>query len=238
MAIDLSKVGTQTAPRKPMRGSPTGRLNDDLRRDGYVCATPAEWGAGLISTSLADWAAFADSWGRLDLDPWMGDGHRRFAALSIEVGSIRRKPHQPLDRSRLHIDQSRLHNRLNGGDARWFSPVEREVAANTVTTALLRIGEALAGALVGWIEHAWHVEMHQFRMVADGTEPRHPTPEGLHRDGVSAVLMVLAGRRLRHCVSPVIAAAGDRPAWRDALVLTFRPTKAYLSFTLKETCHG
>ena len=42
---------------------------------------------------------------------------------------------------------------------------------------------------------AWHVEVHQFRIEArQGVEGR-PTPEGMHRDGVDHVLVLLIGRR-------------------------------------------
>jgi hypothetical protein len=161
---------------------------------------------------------------------------------------------------------------LNGGFVRWFSPVERAIGYHPVTINLLQIGEALAGALAGWTEPAWHAEMHQFRIAADAMEAGHPTHEGLHRDGVSAVLMMLVGRhnvagrvttitedgrfvaevtlsqprsavllddsRLHHCVSPITAADSDRPGWRDALVLTFRPDRTFSSPALKETHDG
>ena len=256
-------------PRQPIGCCPAAARIEDLTEDGYLYGAPAEWSAGQISSDPHSWTTFAQSWERLDLDRWMGDGggyrRRRFAAFHLEDGSISRKAHQP------HY-QSLEHNRLNGGRARWFSPVEPGIAAHPVTINLLQVGEALAGALAGWTEHAWHAEMHQFRIAADATEAGHPTPEGLHRDGVFAGLMMLVGRhnvtdgvttitqngrfitevtlshprngvflddrRLHHCVSPVTTADGERPGWRDALVLTFRPDQTFSSPTLKETSHG
>jgi hypothetical protein len=41
----------------------------------------------------------------------------------------------------------------------------------------------------------WHVEAHQFRIEAHAGEAGQPTPEGMHRDGVDFVLVMLIGRR-------------------------------------------
>jgi hypothetical protein len=41
---------------------------------------------------------------------------------------------------------------------------------------------------------SWHVEVHQFRIEAHPGEAGHPTPEGLHRDGVDFVLVLLIRR--------------------------------------------
>ena len=48
--------------------------------------------------------------------------------------------------------------------------------------------ERLAGAV------AWHVELHQFRIEALPGMPGMPTPEGMHRDGVDYVLVLLVSR--------------------------------------------
>ena len=42
---------------------------------------------------------------------------------------------------------------------------------------------------------AWHIEVHQFRIEARSGESGQPTPEGMHRDGVDFVLVLLIGRR-------------------------------------------
>ena len=41
---------------------------------------------------------------------------------------------------------------------------------------------------------AWHVEMHQFRIEARPGQSGKPTPEGMHRDGVDWVLVLLVSR--------------------------------------------
>lgn len=273
MRIEISEappfpVACDDRRLSPLSGHRPGRFAESLQQHGYASISPADWGEPLAKTSRADWTRFARSWDRLGDDHWMGDGgryrRRRFAAFSVEDGEIVRKPHQP------HF-QSRRYNRLNGGCARWFSPVETEIADHGVTHGLLRIGEEFANALVGWACRSWHAELHQFRIDATN-EIGQPSPEGPHRDGVTAVLMMLVERRnvcggvttllekrrfvtelaltrplqaivlddarLLHNVSPVMACEEGSPAWRDALVITFRPERTCEPIAIKETCHG
>lgn len=187
MVFDLDSV-TPAPIRTSIRCCPATTRIETLKTDGYLGGSAAQWSAGPIAIDFSDWTTFAQSWERLDPDYWMGDGggyrRRRFAALHLEEGSISRNRHHP------HY-QIRQHNRLNGGFVRSFSPVERAIGNHPITIILLQIGEALAGALAGWTEPAWHAEMHQFRIAAAAG---HPTPEGLPRDGVSAVLMMMVGQ--------------------------------------------
>jgi hypothetical protein len=41
---------------------------------------------------------------------------------------------------------------------------------------------------------AWHVEMHQFRIETRAGQEGRPTPEGMHRDGVDWVLVLMVRR--------------------------------------------
>ena len=54
---------------------------------------------------------------------------------------------------------------------------------------------------------AWHVEMHQFRIEARSAETGRPTPEGMHKDGVDYVLVLLINRR--NIASGVTTIHGD-----------------------------
>lgn len=168
-----------------------GRFADSLPRERYTSIAPADWGAPFGAIDRHTLASFAESWDRLVDDRWMGDGgryrRRRFAAFAVADGAITRKQHRP------HF-QKRAHNRLNGGISRWFSPVERMIGEHVVTSTLLRIGEELANALIGWAGCAWHAELHRFRIDASHQIGK-PSPEGLHQDGVTAVLMILIDRR-------------------------------------------
>ena len=168
-----------------------GRFYDSLLSEGYASIAPSDWDISLECMGDVDWATFSRSWDRLTEDRWMGDGgryrRRRFASFAVDGGDIRRKPHQA------HF-QRREHNQLNGGVARWFSPVEEIIGNHAVTYTLLRIGEEFANALTGWTHQGWHAELHQFRIDAT-CQIGKPTPEGLHRDGVTGVMMMLIGRR-------------------------------------------
>jgi hypothetical protein len=140
---------------------------------------------------LTDWTAFAESWNRLELDTYMADGgryrRRRHAAFAAGCDGLARKPHRP------HY-QTLDYNPLHGGIERWFEPIEPAVGAGPTLTAILGYCEALFGALAPAVP-AWHVEVHQFRIEARAGEQGRPTPEGLHRDGVDYVLVLLVSRR-------------------------------------------
>lgn len=172
-------------------GDPSAPFVARLEASGFAHAVAAEWRSILTSSRLADWASFAASWQRLDPDRWMADGgayrRRRFATFTVRGGTVARKPHQA------HFQSSR-YNHLNGGVDRWFSPVETAIGDHPVTQALLTVGTAMANLLTGDQHSGWHAEMHQFRVAARAGEHAFPTPEGLHRDGVAAVLMMLVGR--------------------------------------------
>jgi len=141
---------------------------------------------------LSDWTAFAASWDRLDLDAYMADGgryrRRRHAVYAATPdGPIVRAPHQP------HF-QAIDYNPLNGGIARWFAPIEPAAGSGSSMTTILAYCRALFESLAS-ATPAWHIETHQFRIEARSGEEGRPTPEGLHRDGVDYVLVLLVGRR-------------------------------------------
>lgn len=143
------------------------------------------------SGSLADWEDFKASWDDLLLDTYMADGgryrRRRHAVFRVmPTGAIARQPHQP------HY-QGREYNQLNGGIERHFEPVTETIGASASLTTILRFCAGRFGSLAP-DARAWHVEVHQFRIEAKlGTEGK-PTPEGMHRDGVDFVLVLLINR--------------------------------------------
>jgi hypothetical protein len=100
-----------------------------------------------------------------------------------------RKPHQP------HY-QSRDYNELNGGIERWFQPITDDVAGGYCLHDILRLCFQLFDGLTPAASRpaSWHAECHQFRIEARDGEHGQPTPEGLHRDGVDWVLVMLVKR--------------------------------------------
>lgn len=173
--------------------SPGDKLQAALVRQGYVFVRGATMGAVLArSGALSDWDAFAASWDDLALDTYMADRgryrRRRHAVYGVTPdGATVRRPHQP------HY-QSLDYNPLNGGIARWFEPVAADIGDGTSLRTILGFCRTLFGGLAPSVR-SWHVEVHQFRIEARAGEAGRPTPEGMHRDGVDYVLVLLIRRR-------------------------------------------
>jgi hypothetical protein len=164
-----------------------------IARAGYAFVEASDMRAALARFgTLADWPAFTESWNDLEVDTYMGDGgryrKRRFGVWSAgRQGPIVRGPHQA------HY-QTLDYNTLNGGIERWFKPITEEIGAGATMRTVLEYCRTLFGRLVPDTE-AWHIEAHQFRIEARPGEHGKPTPEGMHRDGVDYVLVLLINRR-------------------------------------------
>jgi hypothetical protein len=167
-------------------------LRQDLARSGFAFVTAPKMRAMFEAAGpLDDWAAFAASWDHLATDTYMADGgryrKRRHAVFEAKPkGAIARGPHQP------HF-QGLDYNSLNGGIERWFEPVDEIAGAGASMTTILGFCRDLFGALAPQVK-AWKVEVHQFRIEARTGETGQPTPEGMHRDGVDYVLVLLVKR--------------------------------------------
>ncbi|MGB7217779.1 MAG: 2OG-Fe dioxygenase family protein [Vicinamibacterales bacterium] len=172
---------------------PTATLLKLLTDDGYAFVRGAIMRPLLGAPgSLPDWPAFAASWNDLELDQYLED-HARFRRRRHAVytasadGRITREPHQP------HY-QSREYNALFGGIERWFAPVVPEMGAGASLLTILSFCRTLFGDLAPSVNQ-WRMEVHQFRIEAGPGQPGLPTPEGVHRDGVDFVLVLLVERR-------------------------------------------
>lgn len=191
------------APLPPPLAPPMAdAIASPLAASGFAFTRAACLHGLLDGAARRDWPAFAASWNDLGLDTYMADGgryrRRRHATLCVTPEAIRREPHQP------HY-QSRDYNALNGGVARWFEPVRTEVADGATVSGIIGLCRGVFGALSPGIP-AWHVELHQFRIEAGPGQPGQPTPEGMHRDGVDWVLVLLVGR---HNVASGVTAIHD-----------------------------
>ncbi len=164
-----------------------------LRESGFAFAPADEMRAALGEAALSDWGGFAGSWDDLGPDLYMADGgryrRRRHAAFAADVTGFTRKPDQP------HY-QSRDYNPLNGGVARWFAPMDEEVASHGALRAILHVSREVFRSVAPAERRPdpSHVELHQFRIEARADEVGQPTPEGMHRDGVDWVLVLLVAR--------------------------------------------
>ncbi len=165
-------------------------IADLVGRDGFAFLHDAEMRGVLEANGLSGWDTFAGSWNDLGLDTYMADGgryrRRRHAVFAATPDGIVRQENRP------HY-QSRDYNALNGGVARWFDPVTDAVAAMPAFTAILRTCQRVFDTLSPAVS-AWEVEVHQFRIEARPGQAGQPTPEGMHRDGVDWVLVLLVRR--------------------------------------------
>ena len=166
-------------------------VSESIRRHGFRFMPAAELRPLLERAGLDDWAAFAASWNGLALDTHLPDGHRyrrrRHGTFSARAGerAFRREAHQP------HY-QGIEYNRLVGGIERWFEPIEPAIASGATFAAIVSLGLDLYGRLKPGVD--WHIEAHQFRIEARPEASGQPTPEGVHRDGVDYVIVMLVDR--------------------------------------------
>jgi hypothetical protein len=194
-------------------------LPSALRGEKFV-RVPGGAMRGLVTAhgALTDWDAFAASWERLGPDTYMADGgryrRRRHAVFTCaDNGPILRAPHQP------HY-QSRDYNSLNGGVERWFEAVEDVIGNGPTCAALLALcRETFAETAPG--TKPWHIEMHQFRIEAKPGTAGKPTPEGMHRDGVDFVLVMMVKRTNIKSGETIMTSAEHKPLGQFTLIEPF-----------------
>jgi len=145
----------------------------------------------MAATPIGNDQEFLDSWNRLEQDQYMADGgkyrKRRHATYAIQYAGeqARLMPYQP------HY-QTVDYNPLNGGVARYFAPILDDLHHSLTLAALLEFGNRIFSQITA--NHNWHIELHQFRIEARDGKLAKPTPEGVHRDGVDFVIVVMIKR--------------------------------------------
>lgn len=165
-------------------------VTKELKARDYALI-PGQSLAAWCGVTSPQWEAFADYWNRLTLDQFMGDGGtyrlRRYGQFETDSdGTLRQLPHGP-------YEQPSYINRLNGGIAREFDPLEEGFARHTVLhgilNALLKIVNSVESS-----DTPWNVRLHPYRIVAKPGVAGQPTPEGLHRDGVHYIVSMMVKR--------------------------------------------
>jgi hypothetical protein len=162
-----------------------------IMRDGYCFVDGRMMRAWLATQgSLDDWDAFAGSWNQLGPDQYLAargrQRRRRYGVWTWRDREWVREAHQP------HY-QALAYNNLQGDIKRWFEPITDAVGTSGPMLAILRFVTALFGPLAPQVVR-WHLEVHQFRIEAALDAPGEPTPEGVHRDGVDYVLVLMIDR--------------------------------------------
>ncbi|WP_433573198.1 2OG-Fe dioxygenase family protein [Streptomyces sp. CA-251247] len=153
---------------------------------------PAAATVACLGVDEDQWRRFTSHWESLRADPYAAErGTRRLRRHGRFVFSApRRSFHllppatfvQPGDSNPLYVDVDRR-----------FDPLTSYFVADPVVGAVLRMLGRLATGLDG--SELWDVQVHPFRVIASADAEGLPTPEGLHRDGVTLVASLMVGRR-------------------------------------------
>ena len=178
-------------------------IKKSINKDGYahsgIKSNKMDFLKSLLSSidskNIQD---YKDSWNFLEQDQYMLDQgkyryrkHTVFSASSLDLYPIipqKNKPHFQ------HIN----YNELNGGIERWYKPIDKEVLINPCfyyqLLYPLKIFNALEKNNIEENFFEWYIEAHQFRIYAKNEEGK-PTPEGIHRDGVSYVYISMVQKK-------------------------------------------
>lgn len=162
-----------------------------LRHTGVFVMPPAD----LDRCTGADenaWTRFSSHWEELVPDRYAAElGTRRLRRYGHFLfrpadGYARLMPHrpfaQPEDSNPLYLERER-----------YFEPLTDIFVNDPLLHALLRLLGHVATALEDIAE--WSAKVTPFRVLASADAEGQPTPEGLHRDGVTLVTSLLVSRR-------------------------------------------
>ncbi|UXA08110.1 2OG-Fe dioxygenase family protein [Mycobacterium sp. SMC-2] len=137
-----------------------------------------------------EWTRFARHWQQLGPDPYAAElgvqRLRRYGQYSFRDGVLHPMP-------RRTFVQPEESNPLYIGKDRDFEPLTDSFARDPLLHKVINLLARVAGALDDVAD--WNVKVHPFRIRSLTDEGGHPTPEGMHRDGVTLVSSLLVGRR-------------------------------------------
>ncbi len=162
-----------------------------------ACLMPSFDVARSLGAGREEWIRFARHWEDLMPDPYAAElgvtRLRRYGQYGFRDGAVRPIPPsvfaQPDDSNPLYIGKDRV-----------FEPLTVEFARDPLLRSVVGLLARVAEALEPLDDAAeWNVKVHPFRTRsspgASGFGDGQPTPEGLHRDGVTLVSSLLIGRR-------------------------------------------
>ncbi|OBB96535.1 hypothetical protein A5782_04915 [Mycobacterium sp. 852002-40037_SCH5390672] len=145
-----------------------------------------------LGVGREEWMRFARHWRHLAPDPYAAQlgvqRLRRYGQFSFRDGILHPMPNgtflQPEDSNPLYI-----------GKGRDFEPLTDAFAADPLLHKVIKLLARVAAALDDITD--WNVKVHPFRIRSYDSKAGggRPTPEGMHRDGVTLVSSLLVGRR-------------------------------------------
>lgn len=143
-----------------------------------------------LEVGREEWTRFARHWRRLAPDPYAAElgvrRLRRYGQYSYRDGELHPVPIgaflQPEDSNPLYIGRDRR-----------FEPLTDAFAADPLLRKVIDLLARVADTLDDVTD--WNVKVHLFRIRSTSDDDGNPTPEGMHRDGVTLVTSLLVGRR-------------------------------------------
>lgn len=177
------------------------------------------------------WTRFAAHWDELVADRYAAElgtlRLRRYGHFLFDVndGTARPVAHRA-------FVQPEASNPLYVETDRHFEPLTDAFTKDALLQQITRLLGRIATSLDDTPE--WHVKVTPFRVLASTDDAGQPTPEGLHRDGVTLVTSLLVGRH--NAVggeSSVFDMAGQR-----LLATTLREPGTLLLGDDRRTLHG
>lgn len=182
-----------------------------------------------LGAGREDWKRFARHWERLAPDAYAAElgvrRLRRYGQYSFRDGALRPIPEhtfvQPEDSNPLYV-----------GRQREFEPLTAAFAGDPLLYKVIGLLSRVASALDDVVN--WNVKVHPFRTLSSMEQGGRPTPEGMHRDGVTLVSSLLVGRRNASGGESTVCDADGR----ELLVTTLADPGALLLGDDRRTLHG
>lgn len=159
-----------------------------LSSTGVALMPPGETNACVGADDHA-WARFGRHWDELVPDSYAAElgtrRLRRYGHFRFRDGAAQPLPHgafvQPEDSNPLYVERDRH-----------FEPLTGAFSRDPLLHAILNMLGQLATTLDDRAE--WSAKVTPFRVLTSADGQGNPTPEGLHRDGVTLVSSLLIGR--------------------------------------------
>ncbi|OBJ60087.1 2OG-Fe dioxygenase family protein [Mycobacterium asiaticum] len=208
-------------------GDPLAAATRELTSTG-VAVLPAFALSRSLGIHLEEWIRFGRHWDDLSPDPYAAElGTRRLRRYGRYLMDDTAHPVptedfvQPEDSNPLYI-----------GKSRQFEPLTPAFAEDPVLHGLLAVLRRIASALDEVTE--WNVKVHPFRSQSSRSGNGRPTPEGMHRDGVTLVSSLLIRRRNALGGQSVVR----DPDGRQLLAITLAEPGTLLLGDDRRTVHG
>jgi hypothetical protein len=163
----------------------------DRLKSQFACVLPGDQLFPCLGVERATWQRFASHWDELKPDSYAAErgttrlrryGHFHFTPVDRHFQLLSHDGFaQPENSNPLYLERERF-----------FEPLTERFLDDAVLRGLLKLLGGVATALDDTAE--WSAKVTQFRVLASADGQGDPTPEGLHRDGVTLVTSLLVGR--------------------------------------------